>query len=153
MSVVKILQKMNRDNESGFTLIEILVVILIIGILTAIAVPVFLNQRQKAAEAAMVEDMHSVKLGMENCIISHQASYPDLWINWGQTIIPGCVADFKTSSDTRLHAFDLGAYYPATGHKPGSAYCIEATNPRAGKTYYFRSDKGTALSTQVCQNQ
>lgn len=144
----------NRQNndEAGFTLVEILVVILIIGILTAIAVPVFLNQRAKAAEAAMVEDMHSIKLAMENCSIGHKASYPDLWINWGQTTVPGCFSNIKLSEGTRTHSFDLGAYYPATGYKPGQAYCIEATNPNAGKTLYFRSDKGVA-NTQACQAQ
>ena len=37
-----------REREQGFTLIELLVVILIIAILSAIAIPVFLRQRQKA---------------------------------------------------------------------------------------------------------
>ncbi len=42
-----------REKEEGFTLIELLVVIIIIGILAAIAIPVFLNQRQKGWEAAV----------------------------------------------------------------------------------------------------
>ncbi|MDY7005382.1 MAG: type IV pilin-like G/H family protein [Cyanobacteriota bacterium] len=41
----------NRKNTQGFTLIELLVVIIIIGILSAIALPSFLNQVNKAKEA------------------------------------------------------------------------------------------------------
>lgn len=54
---------------------EILVVILIIGILAAIAIPVFLNQRKKAAIATVQSDLKNAALSMESEAVGNKGKY------------------------------------------------------------------------------
>jgi type IV pilus assembly protein PilA len=51
--------------ESGFTLVELLVVIVIIGILTAIAIPSFLNQTAKAKQSEAKQNISNVIKGQQ----------------------------------------------------------------------------------------
>src|ERR1700730_16006994 len=62
-------------SEKGFTLIELLVVKLILGILAAIAIPAFLNQRGKAQDADMKVQVRSMQTAMETYSTDHNGTY------------------------------------------------------------------------------
>jgi type IV pilus assembly protein PilA len=58
---------MSSRRQDGFTLIEVLVVVLVIGVLAAIALPTFLGQRVKGDDAAAKHDARNVAGVVEAC--------------------------------------------------------------------------------------
>ena len=60
------LRTATRAREQGFTLLELMIVMMIIGVLAAIAVPSYLASVKKAKEAVLKEDLHTMRAALDS---------------------------------------------------------------------------------------
>jgi general secretion pathway protein G len=62
--------------KSGFTLVEILIVVVILGILAAIVIPQFTNASEEAKESALVSDLQTMRSQIELYKVQHNGLLP-----------------------------------------------------------------------------
>ena len=125
------LQKLTRKNEQGFTLIELMIVIAIIGILAAIAIPNFINYRKRSYNTAANADI-------KNLYTSAQAYFTDNPDGATTTIADYKAYGFRQTSKvtvTVVGAGSQGAFSANTFHNAGN------------KTYHVNTDGAITSSS------
>jgi type IV pilus assembly protein PilA len=129
------LHKLREEREGGFTLVELLIVIIIIGILASIAIPIFLNQRNKAYDAAAKSDLKGMQVAEES-YLSDFSTYT--------TTVTGAglfSEGFKPSASTTN---------TVVGINNGTSYCLKSVSQTG--TAYFLGNSSGGPTTTACTN-
>ena len=134
--MINYLKSRRLSTEEGFTLIELMIVVVIIGILAAIAIPIFANQQKAAIDAQAKSDAKTVAVWLEGNKLKTGGlgEYKRIAYQWKDvdSSVPvnnAWPSTLKLSEGTRAITFDQkhalkgGPAAAATG----MGYCIELT--------------------------
>ena len=129
------LRQRPRD-EGGFTLIELLVVILIIGVLAAIAIPSFLSQKSKAADAQAKSLARTAQTTAETIATDNGGNYTKVGLPEIKTYEPS-IQTAATEKEAYLEV--------AAGE--ANAFTITAKSPSGDKFTIARNASGEVTRT------
>jgi general secretion pathway protein G len=88
---------------SGFTLIEILIVVIILGILAAIVIPQFTNASTEAKQSSMASQLQTLRSQIGTYVAQHGGTAPSLWTQLTEA------TDSSGTASTSANAF--GPYF------------------------------------------
>jgi type IV pilus assembly protein PilA len=127
--------------EDGFSLIELLVVVLIIGVLAAIAIPSFVGQKDKATDAQAKELARTAQTAAEAIGTDHNGHYDNVTVKelkQDEPSIPVAVSATEAYLSSTTHATD--EYSVTVTAADGSEFTIS----RAGNGAITRQCTSTA---------
>ena len=135
-------RKLN-NKKRGFTLVELLIVIVILAVLAAIAIPRFMDSGTRSKEASLKGDLKLLRNAIE-LFHNDTGAWPSATSDLTVTTAPSAGKDNAGAAKTILAADYKGPYMQAVPTDPvsGTAFTYSTTSPTVGKVTSSASGNG-----------
>jgi general secretion pathway protein G len=133
-----------RGSMSGFTLVEILIVVIILGILAAIVIPQFTDATENARKANLKNQLQTMRAAIQLYRVQHKDKTPDLITTPWAPFVGKTDSDGNPSVNDR----DWGPYMQDKPTNPLAGTATISDTPDAGVGWVYDQASGTIVATQ-----
>ena len=133
-----------RSRKGGFTLVEILIVVIILGILAAIVIPQFTNASTNARVSSTVSQLQTLRSQIQLYKLQHNDTLPDLKANqWAQLMSKSDV----TGSTTATSGLNFGPYLESIPSNPLNGFSAVSDAAAASTGWVYDKVTGDIHAT------
>ena len=129
-----------RATQKGFTLVEILIVVVILGILAAIVVPQFTSASESARGSSLVTLLQTIRSQLELAQIQHNGTYPDLVTDGWAVMTSQTETDIAYTIPATPDGNEVGPYLQQPPNNPfenSSTVVASTTAAAAGQGWNY----------------
>jgi general secretion pathway protein G len=140
---IAIVSKRIRHARSGFTLVEILIVVIILGILAAIVIPQFAHASDDARKADLRSQLQTMRAAIQLYRVQHLDQTPDLvGSDWA-----AFTAKTDAYGNPSVNSNDWGPYLQSEPQNPLTGTSTISDTPAAGVGWVYTKYNGTIVAT------
>jgi general secretion pathway protein G len=134
----------HRRSASGFTLVELLIVVIILGVLAAVVIPQFTNASSEAKESSLRSNLATLRQAISLYRVQHNETYPGQggWSEFVTQLTTGTLTDGTPGTKYGPYLRNTFPDNPVTGTATGKTVASMPSSPSGSEAWVYCTTDG-----------